>query len=41
MLQSGLDVHGVITHRVPAASFDEAFAIVERGECGKVLLDWA
>ena len=41
MLQSGLDVHGVITHRVPAAAFDEAFAIVERGECGKVLLDWA
>jgi threonine 3-dehydrogenase len=41
MLQSGLDVAGVITHRLPAERFDEAFAIVETGECGKVVLDWA
>ncbi|MCB0998502.1 MAG: L-threonine 3-dehydrogenase [Acidimicrobiales bacterium] len=40
MLQSGLDVAGVITHRVRADAFDEAFAIVETGECGKVILDW-
>jgi threonine 3-dehydrogenase len=40
MLQSGLDVRGVITHHLPAAEFDEAFAIVEAGECGKVVLDW-
>jgi threonine dehydrogenase-like Zn-dependent dehydrogenase len=30
----------VITHHLPAAEFDEAFAIVEAGECGKVVLDW-
>jgi threonine 3-dehydrogenase len=41
MLQSGLDVSGIITHELPAARFEEAFAIVEGGECGKVILDWA
>ena len=40
MLQSGLDVAGIVTHRLPADSYEEAFAIVERGECGKVILDW-
>jgi threonine 3-dehydrogenase len=41
MLQSGLDVRTVVTHHLPAERFEEAFAIVERGECGKVILDWA
>ena len=36
----GLDVAGIVTHRFPADSYEEAFAIVERGECGKVILDW-
>ena len=40
MLQSGLDVAGIVTHRLPADSYEEAFAIVERGECGKVILNW-
>ena len=40
MLQSGLDVAGVITHHLPADRFDDAFGIVEGGECGKVVLDW-
>ena len=40
MLQSGLDVAGVITHQMPAERFEEAFATVQAGECGKVLLDW-
>ena len=41
MLQSGLDVSGIITHELPAEQFEEAFAIVDGGECGKVILDWA
>jgi threonine 3-dehydrogenase len=41
MLQSGLDVSGIITHELPADQFEEAFAIVNGGECGKVILDWA
>jgi threonine 3-dehydrogenase len=40
MLQSGLDVGSIITHRLPADRFEEAFEIVESGECGKVILDW-
>jgi threonine 3-dehydrogenase len=41
MLQSGLDVSAIITHRLPADRFEEAFDIVGRGECGKVILEWA
>ena len=40
MLQSGLDVSGIVTHELPADRFEEAFAIVAGGECGKVILDW-
>jgi threonine 3-dehydrogenase len=40
MLQSGLDVGGIVTHRLPADRYQEAFDIVGRGECGKVILDW-
>jgi threonine 3-dehydrogenase len=41
MLQSGLDISPVITHRFPADRFDEAFAAIRTGETGKVLLDWS
>lgn len=40
MLQSGLDVSGIVTHRLPADEFQQAFDIVHGGECGKVILDW-
>jgi len=40
MLQSGLDVKPVITHRFPWESFEEAFAVTASGESGKVLLEW-
>jgi threonine 3-dehydrogenase len=41
MLQSGLDVSPIVTHRLPADRFEEAFEIVAGGECGKVVLDWS
>ena len=41
MLQSGLDVSGIVTHRFDAADYLEAFDVVHRGECGKVILNWA
>jgi threonine 3-dehydrogenase len=41
MLQSGLDISPVITHRFPADRFDEAFAAIRTGETGKILLDWS
>ena len=40
MLQSGLDISGVITHRFPAKEFAQAFEVVRSGQCGKVVLDW-
>jgi threonine 3-dehydrogenase len=40
MLQSGLDISPVITHRFPAERFEDAFAAIRTGETGKVLLDW-
>jgi len=40
MLQSGLDIGPVITHRFSHRDFDEAFAVARSGESGKVILDW-
>ena len=40
MLQSGLDISPVITHRFPVADFAEAFAIARTGQAGKVILSW-
>ena len=40
MLQNGLDVSGVITHRFPADRFAEGFAAMASGTSGKVVLDW-
>jgi threonine 3-dehydrogenase len=41
MLQSGLDVSPVLTHRFPVAEFERGFAVMREGACGKVLIDWA
>ena len=41
LIQSGLDIAPVITHRFDAADFEEAFATVRNGRCGKVVLNWA
>ncbi len=40
MLQSGLDVSPVITHRFLFKDFEEAFATAQSGQSGKVLLEW-
>jgi len=40
LLQSGLDISPVITHRFPAEAFEDAFAAIRTGETGKVILDW-
>ncbi|HEX4743194.1 MAG TPA: L-threonine 3-dehydrogenase [Candidatus Limnocylindria bacterium] len=40
MLQSGLDIGAVITHRFPADRYAEAFEVVRSGQCGKVVMDW-
>jgi len=40
MLQSGLDIRPVITHRFPYTQFQEGFAAALSGQSGKVILDW-
>jgi len=41
MLQSGLDIRPVITHRLPCAEFARGFELMHSGLCGKIILDWA
>jgi threonine 3-dehydrogenase len=40
MLESGLDVRKVITHRMKAADYAEAFRIAASGQAGKIVLEW-
>ncbi|MEU4739021.1 L-threonine 3-dehydrogenase [Actinosynnema sp. NPDC023658] len=40
LLQRGLDLTPVITHRFDHTAFAEAFATAREGKCGKVILDW-
>ncbi len=40
MLQSGLDIKPVITHRFPAEKFLEGFELMASGASGKIILDW-
>ena len=40
MLQSGLDISPVITHRFHASEFEKGFAAMMTGQSGKVILDW-
>jgi threonine 3-dehydrogenase len=41
MLQSGLDISPVITHRYPYTEFQKGFDAMLSGNCGKVVLTWA
>lgn len=40
MLQSGLDISKVITHRMSAQDFEEGFRLLNNGDAAKVILDW-
>lgn len=40
MLQSGLDISAVITHRLHYTEFEKGFAAMKSGESGKVILSW-
>lgn len=41
LLQSGLKVRPVITHRFPYTDYQRAFEIMGKGQSGKVVMDWA
>lgn len=40
MLQSGLNIEPIITHRFPLADYLQAFELMESGQSGKVILEW-
>jgi len=40
LVQSGLDVSGLITHRIGIDDFEEGFAAMISGNSGKVVMDW-
>ena len=40
MLQSGLDISPILTHRLPADDYQDGVRDRRAGECGKVILDW-
>lgn len=40
MLQSGLDISPVITHRFPYHDFEKGFEVMNSGNSGKVILEW-
>ena len=41
MLQSGLDIRPIVTHRFPYTDFEKGFEAMRSGDCGKVVLTWA
>ena len=41
MLESGLDIQPVITHRFPVEDFRKGFETALSGESGKVILEWS
>jgi len=40
MLESGLDIRKVITHRLPVSDYQAGFEIMASGRSGKIVLDW-
>jgi threonine 3-dehydrogenase len=40
LLESGLDISGVITDRFPAREYQAAFAAARSGHGGKVIMTW-
>ena len=40
LIQAGVDISPVITHRFPAAGYAAAFDTMRSGECGKIVLNW-
>ena len=40
MLQGGLDITGIITHRMDIRDYEQGFEAMNSGKCGKVILDW-
>ena len=40
MIQSGLDISSIITHRFHYSEFEKGFEVINSGKSGKVILNW-
>ncbi|MCJ8300004.1 MAG: L-threonine 3-dehydrogenase, partial [Pseudomonadales bacterium] len=40
MIENGLDISSIITHRLPFTEFQQGFDAMLSGDAGKVILDW-
>ncbi|MGN6423687.1 MAG: L-threonine 3-dehydrogenase [Asticcacaulis sp.] len=41
LIEAGFPLERIITHRLPAADFEQGFDIMRSGQSGKVVLNWA
>ncbi len=41
MIQAGLDISNIVTHRLDAEKFEKGFEAMNSGKAGKVILNWA
>jgi threonine 3-dehydrogenase len=41
LINSGVDISGVITHRFAYSDFQQGFDAMRLGQTGKVVLDWS
>ena len=41
LVQSGLNIENIITHKFHFTDFEKAFKIMEEGNCGKIILNWS
>ena len=40
LIQAGLDITPVITHRMPFLDFERGFELMRSGKSGKIILNW-
>ena len=40
LIQSGLNISSILTHKFPIENYKDAFEIVSSGKCGKVVMEW-
>ena len=40
MIETGLSIRPIITHRFSRRDYEEAFQVMRSGDCGKVIIEW-
>jgi threonine 3-dehydrogenase len=40
LVQGGMDITPIITHRLAVADFQEGFELMAAGKSGKIILNW-